>query len=149
MKSILQIFTAIVLVLCSFLFSTPALAQNGKVVWNATIHMDAVQAESTSDSWGLAILRVTEDKKLTYKIIVHQVDEGDALSNAHIHYGARGVNSEFFIPMMAGVMNLGKNVTIQLTDHQYEVLVNGTQPIYINVHSHTYPGDSIRGQIRD
>ena len=149
MKSILQSLTAIVVVFCSILFSIPALAQKGKVVWNATIHMDAVQAESTSDSWGLAILRVTEDKKLTYKIIVHQVDEGDMLSNAHIHYGAPGVNGNFFIPMMNGVVNLGRNVTVQLDDQQYEELVNGTQPIYINVHSHVYPGDSIRGQIRE
>lgn len=149
MKSAMQCFTAIMAIFCSFLFFTPALAQSGKVVWNATIHMDAVQAESTSESWGHAILRVTADKKLTYKIIVHQVDEGDDLSNAHIHYGARGVNNPPFIPMMAGVMNLGRNVTIQLTDKQYEDLVNGTQPIYINVHSHVYPGDSIRGQIRE
>jgi hypothetical protein len=149
MKSVTQLFTTIVIILCSSLFSISAKAQNGKVVWNATIHMDATQAESTSESWGLAILRVTEDKKLTFKIIVHHMDEGDELSNAHIHYGAPGVNGSPFIPMMAGVMNLGKNVTVQLTDQQYEELVNGTQPIYINVHSHIYPGDSIRGQIRE
>lgn len=149
MKSVMQLYTAIMAIVCSVLFYTPVLAQSGKVVWNATIHMDAVQAESTSESWGLAILRVTSDKKLTYKIIVHQVDEGDELSNAHIHYGAAGVNGNFFIPMMAGVVNLGRNVSIQLTDQQYEELVNGTQAIYINVHSHTYPGDSIRGQIRE
>ena len=148
MKSVMQLFTAIMAIVGSILYSTPVLAQGEKVVWNATIHMDAIQAESSSESWGLAILRVTADKKLTYKIIVHQVDEGDELSNAHIHYGAVGVNGSPFIPMMAGVISLGKNVTIQLTDQQYEELVNGTQAIYINVHSHIYPGDSIRGQIR-
>jgi hypothetical protein len=143
MKSVMQLSTAIIVILCSFLFSIPALAQNGKVVWNATIHMDAAQAESTSESWGHAILRVTADKKLTYKIIIHQVDEGDELNNA------QGVNGTPFIPMMMGIMNLGRNVTIQLTDQQYEELINGTTPIYINVHSHMYPGDSVRGQIRD
>ena len=149
MKSIIQLSALMTFLLCSLLFSTTLLAQKGNVFWNATIHMDAVQAESSSESWGLAILRVTADKKLTLKIIVHQVDEGDELINAHIHYGAQGVNGTPFIPLMMGVMNLGRNVTIQLTDQQYEDLVNGTMPIYINVHSHIYPGDSIRGQIRD
>jgi len=149
MKSISKLSLLIAVFCCSLLVSSSSFAQQGNVVWNATIHMDAAQAESSSDSWGEAILRVTADKKLTYKIIVHQLDEGDELTNAHIHYGAAGVNGSPFIPMMEGVMQAGKNVTVQLTDQQYNELVNGTQPIYINVHSHIYPGDSIRGQIRE
>jgi len=148
MKSLLKFFTLLAVIFCFNLFSSPLFAQQGNVVWTSVIHMDAAQAESSSDSWGEAILRVTADKKLTYKIIVHRVDDGDELTNAHIHYGAAGVNGSPFIQMMEGVMQLGKNVTVQLTDQQYNELVNGTQPIYINVHSHEYPGDSIRGQIR-
>lgn len=123
-------------------------AQNGNVVWTQVIHMDAAQAESQSSSMGLAILRVTADMKLTYKILVQKIDDGDMLTNAHIHYGAPGFNGTPFISMAAGIQNLGKNMTIQLTESQFSELVHGTQPIYINVHSHDYPGDSIRGQIR-
>jgi hypothetical protein len=122
-------------------------AQN-KVIWTETVHMDAQQAESTSESKGLVILRVTADMKLTYKFIVNKIDEGDALTNAHIHYGAPGQNGAPFILMGQGVQDLGKNITIQLTEVQFNELVYGTQPIYINVHSQIYPGDSIRGQIR-
>lgn len=144
-KSVLMLIA-----ICLFMFSLPAkvYAQNGNVVWTQTVRMDADQAQSESNSMGIAILRVTADMKLTYKIIVMKVDNGDFLTNAHIHTGARGVDGPPFIFMQAGVQNLNKNITIQLTENQFNELVNGTQPIYINVHSHDYPGDSIRGQIR-
>lgn len=144
----MQIFKVIVVALTLFLMANHSLNAQSQVVWTQTVLMDAQQAESSSQSKGLAILRVTADMKLTYKIIVHQIDEGDNLTNAHIHYGAPGINGTPFIFMAAGVENLGKNVTIQLTEAQYNELVNGSQAIYINVHSHIYPGDSIRGQIR-
>jgi hypothetical protein len=80
--------------------------------------------------------------------IVNKVDEGDMLNNANIQYGAPGVNGAPFIFMQAGALNLRKNITITLSQAQYDELVNGTTPIYINVDSDFYPGDSIRGQIR-
>lgn len=132
----------------AFLLTTPLLAQNNQVVWTQVVQMDAAQADSESGSMGLAILRVTSDRKLTYKILVQKIDEGDVLTNAHIHYGAMGVNGAFFIPLHEGVVELGKNVTVPLDQQQFEELVYGTEPIYINVHSVLYPGDSIRGQIR-
>ena len=132
----------------STIFNSNGLGQDRQVVWTQVIKMDAIQANSTSESMGLAILTVTADMKLTYKILVQKVDDGDMLTNAHIHYGAPGVDGAPFIFLAAGIQNLGKNITIQLTEQQFDELVNGTQPIYINVHSHDYPGDSIRGQIR-
>lgn len=144
----MQILKLMVVMSTLFLITNPSLKAQNKVVWTQTVLMDAQQAESTSESKGLAILRVTSDMKLTYKFLVQKVDEGDGLTNAHIHYGAPGVNGTPFIFMAAGIENLGQNITIQLSESQYNELVNGTQPIYINVHSHIYPGDSIRGQIR-
>lgn len=123
-------------------------AQDNAVVWTMVVQMDAAQAQSNSESFGQAILRVTADKKLTYKFIIHNIDDGDGLTNSHIHTAPVGQDGPPFIFMQAGVQNLNRNITIQLTDAQYEELVNGTQPIYINIHSHIYPGDSIRGQIR-
>ena len=131
-----------------FLIANQTVNAQDNVVWTQTILMDAQQAESSSESKGLAILRVTSDMKLTYKIIVKKIDEGDGLTNAHIHFGAPGVNGSPFIFMAAGISDLGKNITVQLSEMQFNELVYGTQPIYINVHSHIYPGDSIRGQIR-
>jgi hypothetical protein len=145
---IMQIGKLITVLFTFLLAANQMVSAQNQVVWAKTVHMDAQQAESTSESKGIAILRVTADMKLTYKFIVQKIDDGDALTNAHIHYGAPGVNGTPFIFMAAGIENMGKNITIQLTETQYYELVNGTQPIYINVHSHIYPGDSIRGQIR-
>ncbi len=146
--SVTTLITIIVILFMTLGPLNKAAAQNGQVVWTDVVRMDAAQAESGSGSMGLAILRVTADMKLTYKILVQKIEDGDMLTNAHIHYGVPGQNGTPFILMAAGVQNLGKNITIQLTQSQFNELVHGTLPIYINVHSHDYPGDSIRGQIR-
>ena len=147
MNKVKQLISAGILVF-TLLCTGETKAQDAAVVWTMVVHMDAAQAQSSSESSGLAILRVSADKKLTYKLIVHHVDNGDMVTNAHIHHGAAGHDGGPFIFMMAGAQNLNRNVTIQLTDAQYEELVNGTESIYINVHTQLYPGDSIRGQIR-
>lgn len=136
------------LLVIAFLINTSTRAQDNQVIWTQVVRMDAAQAGSESGSMGLAILRVTSDMKLTYKILVQQIDEGDQLMNAHIHYGAMGVNGAPFIPLQDGILEMGKNMTVQLNQAQFEELVNGTEPIYINVHTLFYPVNSIRGQIR-
>lgn len=143
-KSIVAIF---IFFMTLGLFNQVA-AQNGKVVWTQVVHMEADQVPSTSNSMGIAIFIVTADMKLTYKILVPKVDDGDMLTNSHIHYGAPGVNGTPFIFLAEGIQNLGKNITMQLTPLQFNELVNGTQQIYINVHTAYYPGGAIRGQIR-
>ncbi len=126
----------------------PKVNNNEKVVWAQVVQMDARQANSTSESKGLVIFRLTSDMKLTYKFVVQKIDEGDVLTNAHIHPGAAGVDGPPVIPLKDGVINLREFQTVQLTASQYNLLLNDDQPLYVNVHTQLYPGDSIRGQIR-
>ncbi|MEO5501009.1 MAG: CHRD domain-containing protein [Ginsengibacter sp.] len=147
-RSVAISIVAIVILFMTSGFFNKVAAQNGNVVWTQVVHMNAAQAGSTSNSMGIAILRVTSDMQLTCKILDQKIDAGDMLTNSHIHFGAPGANGSPFIFLAAGIQNLGKNVNIQLTSSQFDELVNGTQPIYINVHSNFYPGGAIRGQIR-
>lgn len=126
----------------------PEQASNNNVIWTQVVHMDAIQAGSTSGSNGLVIFRLSSDMKLTYKIIVQNIDDGDVLTNSHIHPGLPGVDGPAVISLIDGVLNLHEFQTIQLTAYQYNLLLDPNQPLYVNVHSLLYPGDSIRGQIR-
>lgn len=56
----------------STIFNSNGLGQDRQVVWTQVVKMDAIQANSTSESMGLAILTVTADMKLTYKILVQK-----------------------------------------------------------------------------
>ncbi len=132
----------------TFLAFRPAQIYNENVVWTQVVQMDAMQAGSTSESKGLFIFRLTSDMKLTYKFIVQKLDEGDVLTNAHIHTGVAGVDGPPVIFLKEGVINLRKFQTVQLTLSQYNLLLNEDQPLYVNVHTMLIPGDSIRGQIR-
>ena len=149
MKKGTFIFSALLIVIASTAIAfKPAQTNNANVVWTQLVQMDATQANSTSESRGLIIFRLTSDGQLTYKITVPNPDDGDVLTNAHIHTGAPGVDGPPVIFLTAGVVNLNRFQTVQLTTQQYDLLMTGTQPLYVNVHSHDYPGDSIRGQIR-
>ncbi|HUS03323.1 MAG TPA: CHRD domain-containing protein [Chitinophagaceae bacterium] len=147
MKKGTFIFSALLIVIA---FTAVAFkpVQSNNVVWTQLVQMDATQAGSTSESKGFVIFRLTSDMELTYKITVQNTDDGDVLTNAHIHTGAAGVDGPPVIFLAAGVANINRFQTVQLTTVQYNLLLNENQSLYVNVHSHDYPGDSIRGQIR-
>ena len=143
-------FFTVTMALCFALTSFSSVQNNkAKVVWTQVVQMDAEQAFSTSESKGLVIFRLTSDMKLSYKYIVNKIDEGDEIMNGHIHLGAAGVEGgAILIGLMEGVKDLRDFKTIPLTLDQYNTLLNMEQPLYVNVHTKFYPGDSIRGQIR-
>jgi hypothetical protein len=116
------------------------------VVFTQVVQLDAGQAGTESDSKGIAILRLTSDMKLHYRINIQKVDDGDMLMAAHIHYGAAGVNGGVAIGLASSENDFGVNKTIQLTATQYNLLLNDA--LYVNIHSMMYPNGSIRGQIR-
>ena len=95
---------------------------------------------------GLAHLRVTEDKKLYSKVIVQTLAEGDALRFSHVHSGAFGVNGPIQIFLCHTADDFGKNIVTELTDAQYNFLLN--DPAYVNAHSNFSPPGLVRGQIR-
>ena len=146
MKKGTFILSALLIVLA---FTSVASAQaNESVIWTQVVQMDATQANSTSESKGLFIFRLTGDMKLTYKILVQNADDGDVLTNAHIHTGVAGVDGPPVIFLTAGIVNLNRFQTVQLTTQQYNLMLDVNQALYVNVHSHDFPGDSIRGQIK-
>lgn len=120
----------------------------GPYVLNMVIQLSGdqeVPAANTSAK-GIAHLRVSADKKLYSKVIMQTLDEGDVLRFSHIHAGAAGVNGPVRLFLCHTADDFGKNIVTDLTDIQYNLLLNA--PIYINVHSNFFPAGVVRGQIR-
>ncbi len=95
---------------------------------------------------GLAHLRVSTSRKLYSKVIVQNIEPGDALRFSHVHEGAVGTNGPVRIFLCHTPDDFGKNIVTDLTDEQYDLLVNGAA--YVNAHSNFYPPGIVRGQIR-
>ncbi|MEO7394352.1 MAG: CHRD domain-containing protein [Chitinophagaceae bacterium] len=102
----------------------------------------AVQTETK----GIAILRVTADKKLYSKVIIQKLAEGDVLRFAHIHAGAAGANGPVRINLASSAADFGENKEFQLSDALYTLISTGAA--YVNAHSNFFPGGIVRGQIR-
>lgn|GEM_PF-2876360 len=102
----------------------------------------AVQTETK----GIAILRVTADKKLYSKVIIQKLAEGDALRFAHIHAGAADANGPVRINLAPTAADFGENKEFQLTDEQFTLITTGAA--YVNAHSNFFPTGIVRGQIR-
>lgn len=95
---------------------------------------------------GLAHLRVSADKKLYSKVIIQNLEDGDALRFAHVHSGAFGINGPIRIFLCHTADDFGKNIVTDLTDAEYNFLVN--DPAYVNAHSNFSPPGLVRGQVR-
>lgn len=95
---------------------------------------------------GVALLRLTTDRKLYSKVTVTDLPVGDALTMAHIHRGATGVNGNVLVPLCATAADFGVSKITQLDEATASAL--RTEALYVNVHSTTWPDGVIRGQIR-
>ena len=95
---------------------------------------------------GLAILRVSESKKLYSKVIIQNLADGDVLRFAHIHAGAAGANGPVRIGIADNAADFGVNKEFQLTDAQFQLITTGAA--YVNSHSNFFPRGIVRGQIR-
>lgn len=101
----------------------------------------------TTTATGLALLRLTTDKTLFAKITVNTLEATDALSAAHIHTGATGVNGAVIVPLAAAADFALPFLKIPGVSDANIALIQ-TGQVYVNVHSTTKPGGIIRGQIR-
>ena len=120
----------------------------GPYVLNMLVHLSGeneVPAVTTTAK-GRVHLRLTADRILYSKIMVDQLEEGDALRFAHVHLGAAGVNGPVRIFLAHTVDDFGKNMVQTLTPELYDLLLNAN--VYANAHSNFYPGGIVRGQIR-
>ncbi|MDB5252278.1 MAG: hypothetical protein JWP27_1447 [Flaviaesturariibacter sp.] len=104
-----------------------------------------VPAVATTAS-GLAMLRLTSDKKLYAKVTVTGLEAGDTWTAAHIHKAAAGANSGVFIGFYSSAAEFGTTKIIPVDDAMFASLK--TDAMYVNAHSTNHASGTIRGQIR-
>lgn len=100
----------------------------------------------TTTATGRALLRLMTDKTLYSVVTVQNLEPDDALTAAHIHSGAAGVNGGVIQGLCANAGDFGINKNFVLTDAVITALKN--DPVYVNAHSVNHGGGIIRGQIR-
>jgi hypothetical protein len=100
----------------------------------------------TTTATGVALLRITADNKLYSKINVSNLEPTDALTMAHIHSGAAGVNGGVLVGLCSNAADFG--VTKINTPSPAAINSIKADALYVNVHSTTRGSGIIRGQIR-
>lgn len=96
---------------------------------------------------GLAIIRMTENKKLYIKASVNNLEPNDTMTLAHFHKGSSSVSGPVILGFYTTTDDFGKLKIISLNDDVfYNSLLNDS--VYVNTHSKRHPSGIIRGQIR-
>jgi CHRD domain len=121
---------------------------NEKIIFAADVALTGAQEVPpvTTTATGQAWFRVVENNVLYSKVSVANLEATDALTAAHIHTGATGVNGPVLIPLAASAADFGVTKTTSLSASQYDALVNNR--LYVNVHTTLFPAGKIRGQLR-
>lgn len=123
-----------------------------KVVFTQVVHLDTESEvlPVDSDAKGIAILRMTEDRMLYSKVMVHKVEDDDGeVFAAHIHTGAEGVAGPILVNLVTRTFSgFGENTAQRLEEPQYNSILNEQLHLYVNAHSTVYPAGIVRGQIR-
>ncbi len=100
----------------------------------------------TTTATGTALIRITADGKLYTRINVNTLEATDALTAAHIHTGAAGVNGGVLIGLCSSAADFG---VTKINSPSAAILTSiRTDAVYVNVHSTTRTAGVIRGQIR-
>ena len=112
------------------------------------IEMTGVNETSpvSTTATGLAILRLTADKKLYSKVTIANLEAGDALTVSHIHKAAAGANGSPFITLCENAADFGVAKMFVLTDLVFTSV--NTDQVYVNAHSTNHGSGLVRGQIR-
>jgi hypothetical protein len=95
---------------------------------------------------GSAILRMSRDSTLHYKVTVNNLTTGDVLNSAQINVGASGITGPSIIPLYTMADEYGTAKSMKLDGSQVNFLMNSE--VYISVNSQQVPVELIRGQIR-
>lgn len=86
------------------------------------------------------------DNSLEYEFHVHNLNPGDVLTNAHIHFGDAGSTGAVIISLNPKINGSGgEGVVKDLRTGQIDSLINHTT--YFNVHSNQAPGGIVRTQL--
>lgn len=100
----------------------------------------------TTTATGTALIRVTSAKKIYTKVSITNLETGDAMTAAHIHKAAAGVNGAVILGFYSSAADFGTVKINTLTDVLYTAIK--TDAIYVNTHSTNKPSGILRGQIR-
>jgi hypothetical protein len=95
---------------------------------------------------GTALLRVSSDSTLYYKVIVSNLLMGDVLTSASINSGAAGGSGAVLLSLYSQASDFGKAKSVKLSASQMNSVMNSQ--LYINVQSTQLPVELLRGQIR-
>lgn len=95
---------------------------------------------------GLAMLRVTADKKLYARIMTNGLEEDDEWRAAHIHRGTATENGTVLVGIYSATAEFGTAKIINLDDATFNAIKNDA--LYVNAHTKNFPAGAIRGQIR-
>jgi len=112
----------------------------------AMVGANEVPTAVATTATGLAILRMTTDKKLYSKVTVTNLEANDTLAAAHIHKAAVGVNGNVIVGLCASAADFGIAKSSTLADDVFAAVKN--DPVYVNAHSTNHPAGFVRGQIR-
>jgi hypothetical protein len=121
---------------------------DSKVVFAADIALNGaseVPAVNTTAT-GLAIIRMTENKKIYVKVTVSNLEAGDALTFAHFHSGSSTVSGPVVLGFYSAAADFGTLKILTADAAFYNSLL--TDALYVNTHSTAHPAGLIRGQIR-
>jgi CHRD domain len=100
----------------------------------------------TTTATGKALVRLTSEKKLYVKLTITNLEGGDALTAAHIHKAATGVNGSVLVGFYGSAADFGTTKIITVDDAAYASLK--ADNIYANAHSTNHPAGIVRAQIR-
>ena len=121
---------------------------NSKIIFATDVSLTGAQEVPpvTTTATGIALFRVVDNNKMYSKVTVSNLETTDALTAAHIHTGAIGLNGAVLIPLAASAADFGVTKITNLTTAQYTALLNSR--LYVNVHTTLFPAGKIRGQLR-
>ncbi len=121
---------------------------DSKVVYAADIALNGANEipAVTTTATGVAIIRLTESKKLYIKVTVNNLESGDALTFAHFHSGTATVSGPVVLGFYSVASDFGIVKTISVDNSFYTSLL--ADPLYVNIHSTAHASGLIRGQIR-
>ena len=95
---------------------------------------------------GELTLELLSDNSLKYDFHLHNLTPGDALTNAHIHYGDAGTAGGVFIDLKPSISGAGAaGIVTGLRQGQIDSLLGSN--VYFNVHSTQLPAGIARVQL--
>ena len=121
---------------------------DSKVVYAADIVLNGANEVPavTTTATGMAIIRMTENKKLYIKVSVINLEAGDVMTFAHIHSGSSTVSGPVVLGFYSAAADFGTLKVLTADNTIYNSLLNDM--LYVNAHSTARGSGLIRGQLR-